>query len=190
MDSSSWPKGKKNATKLKSSKQAAVLLTAVNKDGVSVAGALAKLKLKFGLRSMGIASLRPRRARMRAMIYEVPGEESQAKADNLAAKFRAELNAEDIKVARPTKTAELRLSGLDNVADGWDVADAVATVRSCGTDDVLVGTIRRPQGGLRSVWVRCPAAAARKIADAGRVRMGWMMARVEAFKPRPAQCFQ
>lgn len=43
---------------------------------------------------------------MGAIIYEIPGEESQSKADELAAKLRSELSAEEVKVTRPIKTAD------------------------------------------------------------------------------------
>jgi hypothetical protein len=115
---------KEKKTKIKVPKRAAVVLTAVDKEKVSVADALAKIRSKIDLRAMGIASLRPRRALTGAIIYEVPGEESQAKADELVVKFRSELDAGEFKVARPTKTAELRLFGLDDVTDDRGVAEA------------------------------------------------------------------
>ena len=46
------------------------------------------------------------------ILIEVPGEESSAKADNLAAKLIFPED-EGIKVPRPTKRSELRISGLD-----------------------------------------------------------------------------
>lgn len=139
---------------------------------------------------MGIPSLRPRRALTGATIYEVPGEQSNEKTDTLAAKLRSELNNEEVKVARPVKTAELRLSGLDDLTDSQAVADAMARVGGCVTWEVQVGAIRRPRGGLGSVWVRCPAAAARKLTEATRVQVGWVMARVEALRAKPAQCYK
>ena len=48
------------------------------------------------------------------ILIEVSGEESAAKADNLAAKL-IEIFPEDegIKVTRPTKRSKLMISGLD-----------------------------------------------------------------------------
>ncbi|XP_025997575.1 uncharacterized protein LOC113005881 [Solenopsis invicta] len=66
----------------------------------------------------------------------------------------------------------------------------MAAVGGCKTWEVTVGTIRRSRMGLGSVWVRCPAAAARKLSEAGRVQVGWVMARVEALRPRPMQCYK
>lgn len=139
---------------------------------------------------MGIQSLRPRRARTGALIYEVPGEQSQEGADKLANTLRQHLNEKEVKVDRPVKTAELRLSGLDDGTSDVNVAEAMARVGDCKTWETQIGDIRRPRGGLGSVWVRCPAAAARKLAQAGRIQIGWVMAKIEALRPRPAQCYK
>ncbi|XP_011171567.1 uncharacterized protein LOC105204213 [Solenopsis invicta] len=171
-------------------KRAAIVLMATDKDGTSVADALARVRDQIDLRSMGIPSLRPRRALTGAIMYEVPGEQSKEGAEKLEAKLRELLNPEEVKVSRTTKTAELRLSGLDDLTVAQDVAEAMARVGGCTAHDVQVGTIRRPRNGLGSVWLRCPAAAASKLAQAGKVQVGWVMARVEALRPRPAQCFR
>ncbi|XP_039315378.1 uncharacterized protein LOC120359958 [Solenopsis invicta] len=171
-------------------KRAAIVLTAVDGAKISVADALAKVRNQIDLRSMGITSLRPRRALTGAIMYEVPGEQSQEGAERLESRLREILNPEEVKVSRPIKTAELRLSGLDDLTDVQDVAEAMARVGGCAALEVQVGTIRRPRNGLGSVWLRCPAAAARKLAQAGSVQVGWVMARVEALRPRPAQCYR
>ncbi|XP_039315520.1 uncharacterized protein LOC120360036 [Solenopsis invicta] len=114
--------------KVKVPKRAAVVLTAVDGEKTSVADALAKVRNEIDLRSMGIASLRPRRALTGAIMYEVPGEQSQEGAVRLETRLREILNPEEVKVSRPVKTAELRLSGLDDVTAARDVAEAMARV--------------------------------------------------------------
>ncbi|KMQ91114.1 gag-pol polyprotein [Lasius niger] len=44
--------------------------------------------------------------------------------------------------------------------------------------------------GLHTVWVQCPLNAAIKIANYGRVRIGWTSARLDLLGPRPTQCFK
>lgn len=85
------------------------------------------------LRSLEIASLRPRKAVTGTIIYEVPGEISQSKADDLAAKLREKLNPKEIKVARPTKMVEFCLSGLDDMTDNRTEAEAMAAVGGYAT---------------------------------------------------------
>lgn len=96
---------KQKKTKIRVPSRAAVVLTAVDSSKTPLSEALAQVRNKIDLRSLRIASLRPRRAITGTIIYKVPGEQSEEKADALAAKFRQELNSEVVKVARPTKTA-------------------------------------------------------------------------------------
>ncbi|XP_039309910.1 uncharacterized protein LOC105207875 [Solenopsis invicta] len=186
------PQHRKNEkkVKIKVPKRAAVVLSAVDSEKTTIAVALSKIRDKINLRALGIASLRPKKAQTGAIIYEVPGERSQELADSLAAKLREELNGEEVKVARPVKTAKLRVSGLDDLTDTREVSEAMAAVGGCKAWEVTVGSIRRSRVGLGSVWVRCPATADRKLSEAGRVQVGWVMARVEALRPRPMQCYR
>ncbi|XP_071576897.1 uncharacterized protein [Temnothorax nylanderi] len=80
---------------------------------------------------------------------------------------------EGIKVARPVKTAELRIGDLDD---------------SITTEEPVAGG---GEGGCRyrSVWVKCPVAAANEIAGKGRLLVGWLSARVQLLEQRPLQCF-
>lgn len=116
--------------KIRVSKRAAVVLTAV--DNSKVAAALSKVKNNINLRRLGIPSLRPRRALTRAIIYKVPGEQSNKKADALAAKLRSGLDSKEVKIARPVKMAELRLSSLDVLTNCQAVAEAMARIEKCG----------------------------------------------------------
>lgn len=159
------PEVKKAKVKVNVPKRAAV-----DKAKTSVADALAKVRNQIDLCSMGIASLRPRRNLAGTTMYEVPGEQSQEGTERLEIRLREILNPEEVKVSRSVKTAELRLSGLDDLTVGQDVAEAMARVRRCAAQEV--GMIRRPRSGLGSVWLRCPAAAARKLAQAGNVPGG------------------
>ncbi|XP_059056093.1 uncharacterized protein LOC131849971 [Achroia grisella] len=43
---------------------------------------------------------------------------------------------------------------------------------------------------MGTVWVRCPVAAAKALIEAGRVKVGWTMARVQSLDPRPMRCYR
>ena len=43
---------------------------------------------------------------------------------------------------------------------------------------------------MGTVWVRCPAAAARKIVLGKRLLIGWFSVRIEALQARPLQCYR
>lgn len=69
-----------------------------------------------------------------------------------------------------------------------EVTVAVARAEECDESAVSVGDMRRGSSGLGWVWVRCLASAARRVYAAGRLSVGWSMARVELLEPRPLRC--
>ena len=128
----------------------------------------------------------------RGILIEIPGEESAAKADNLAAKLKEVFPEDgDVRVARPTKKTELRISGLDGSIRTEEVIAAVAATGDCSENDIRIGEIKkRSPRGLGAVWIQCPTAAAKKLADKGRISIGWVAARVEVLRARPLTCFR
>ncbi|XP_061381479.1 uncharacterized protein LOC116775522 [Danaus plexippus] len=88
-----------------------------------------------------------------ARMFELPEGAGEAKADLLALKLR-ELVPE-VKVARPVKCAELRVSGLDDSVTKEDVLAAVACQGKCSAEQVRVGPIRfRGVFSMGAAWVR------------------------------------
>ena len=126
------------------------------------------------------------------ILIEVSGEESAAKADNLAAKLIEIFpEDEDIRVTRPTKRPEYRISGLDGSIQTEEVTAAVAAAGNCSEKEVRIGEIKkRSPRGLGAVWMQCPSTAAKIIADKGRLNIGWVAARVEVLRARPQACYR
>lgn len=169
---------------------AAVTLTVPPGSKTTYAEAMTLARAKVNIADLGIASVRPRRAVTGAMILEVPGQEGAAKADIFAEKIREALAGTDVRVARPVKTAELRIRGLEDSIRPGEVAAAVAAAGDCPLGEVKTGEVRFSPGGLGTIWVRCPLRAARAIAGRGRLQVGWTSVRVEALPPRPLQCYK
>jgi len=74
-----------------------------------------------------------------------------------------------------------------------DVALAIGETGGSSWLEVKVGEIRRTQRGTVGVlWARCPLEAAIKVAEAGRLMVGWFSARVELLRRRYRllQCFR
>lgn len=113
-----------------------------------------------------------------------------SKADKLALRLREVLGDERAKINRPIKKADLRIAGLNESVTSSELVTAMATFGGCAIEDCKVGEIRRGPTGLGTVWASCPATAAKKMVDARRIRVGWVMARIEALSPRPFQCFR
>ncbi|XP_037292543.1 uncharacterized protein LOC119188789 [Manduca sexta] len=124
------------------------------------------------------------------MLYEVPGAESEQKADSLAARLRECFgDSGDIVVSRPTKCSELRISGLDFAATSETVKAALCSTGGCAAEAVKVGEVRQDRSGMGAVWAKVPTKAAQKI-KAGRLKIGWVVARVTVLEARPMRCYR
>ncbi|XP_063896652.1 uncharacterized protein LOC135118456 [Helicoverpa armigera] len=134
------------AAQLRAPKTAAVVVTLqpdAVKRGVSYRDVLAQAKEAVNLQELGIASgLRLRVTATGARMLEVPGAASGPAADALAERLRASISADDARVSRPHKCADLRIMGLDDSATAEEVVAAVARTGGCSADEVKAGTIR------------------------------------------------
>ncbi|XP_033361469.1 uncharacterized protein LOC117239760 [Bombus vosnesenskii] len=86
--------------------------------------------------------------------------------------------------------AELRVTGIDISVKKEELRRALASAAGCGSAEVQVGEIGATRGGLGSAWIKCPAAGARKLAQAEKIALGWSTARIRAIPKRPLQCFR
>ncbi|CAK9834518.1 hypothetical protein ANTRET_LOCUS11035 [Anthophora retusa] len=155
--------------------------------GEAIRAARQKLDLP---KEVGLEAVRYKRAVTGALLMQVPGPEGAAKADTLAEKLREALEGTGVKITRPTKRAELRVTGLDDSVTPKEVADAIAAAGACKPEDVRTGQIRSAPSGLGTLWVSCPLLAANTVAKAGRIRVGWSSARVAVLAARPLQCYR
>lgn len=71
--------------------------------------------------------MHPCRAITEALIFKIKSEGNGKKTDALAEKLREVVTQRnDVKAAGPTKTVEIRLTGLDNSVTSQEIAEAVA----------------------------------------------------------------
>lgn len=155
------------------------------------AAVLGEARSKIALAELGIDSLMPRRGVTGALLLQISGEGREGKADRLASRLREVLGErEGVRVARPSRQAELRLFGLEESVTREEMAAAVASAGNCGVREVDAGRLRRAPGGVITAWVRCPVRAANAVVSRGRITVGWVSARVEALRQRPLQCYR
>ena len=112
------------------------------------------------------------------------------KASRLATRLAKSLDSATTRVAAPTRTAELRVVGIDISINKDELRQALAHAAGCGGAEVQVEEIGTSRNGLGSAWIRCPVAGARKLAQTGKVILGWSTAKVIAIPRRPLQCFK
>ncbi|XP_026829648.1 uncharacterized protein LOC113562970 [Ooceraea biroi] len=137
---------------------------------------------------IGLDKTRVRYTNTGALLIEVGGPENKTKADALAGHLR-EMLRDGASVRRPVKMAELRFVGLDESVTSGEVANVIAQIGECPVDEVRVGVIKPLRNGLGIVWAQCPLAAAIKVSNQGKVRLGWMLVRAELMRAKPLRCF-
>lgn len=161
----------------------------VNTDTLSYAEAIRKARNGVSLSDLGIKESRIRYAANGSVLVEIPGAEGGNKADILKEKL-AGVFGDQAVVTRPVVKGDLRLSGFDDSISSAEVAEVVAEASACNYRDVKVGQIRMLSNGLCTVWLQCPLAAAIKVAELGKLRIGWTIARIELLKARAIRCFK
>ncbi|XP_045541645.1 caskin-1-like [Papilio machaon] len=150
---------------------------------------LAKAKAAICLRDLGLETVKVRTSMTGSKLMEVGGTTPEETADRLAAEL-VRVIGDWADIARPSKLADLRVSGLDETTTREEVAAKLASTGGCHPDMVKVGLIRPSFWGGGSTLVRCPAAAAKALAQIGKVAIGWCMATVTAVRARPLCCFK
>ena len=175
--------------KLRPPSSAAIVVTCA--DPTSYQEVIGKARSSISLKDVGIEDLRPRRAITGALIWEVRGPESRVKANALAERLTAVFaNRDDVRVSRPSKTAEIRVTGLDDSATPTEVAQDLARACKRLPPEFKVGEVSRAPNGLGTCWVRCPVEAAKQLVAASRVKVGWSSCRVALLPARSLQCFR
>ncbi|XP_045500076.1 uncharacterized protein LOC123697577 [Colias croceus] len=186
-------KGQKRAAKLRSPSSSAVVITLqpdAEKRGVTYASVMAGSRQKIDLAAIGVSALRFKRAATGARILEIPGTTSAKEADALADRLREVWDEDTIRVSRPVKCAELRVTGLDDSVAAEEVAAAISRVGECPGDQVKCSGLRVGSRSSTTAWVSCPVAAAKKVAQVGRILVGWISAGVSLGAVKPQRCFR
>ncbi|KAL0860155.1 hypothetical protein ABMA27_010462 [Loxostege sticticalis] len=187
------PAAAKPATpKLRPPRSSAIVLTLLpgaQEKGVTYESAIRDAKSRINLEELGISGLRFSKAKTGGKILEIPGAASGDKADAFASKLRDVLPAEIVRVTRPIKTVDIRLSGLDDSVTKEEVAAAVSKTGGCVADQVKVGLIRQSWSGSGTVVVKVPVTAAQKLSK-GRLLVGWVSCRVQVLETKPLRCYR
>jgi hypothetical protein len=142
------------------------------------ANVMSRAKKQIDLKALDIDNIRVKCA--------VTGDNKVAKADVLAAALRGFIPQEEARIARPHKTGDLRLHGINEATTANEVAEAVAKTGVCATTEVKVGQLRLAPSGMYSVWVQCPPIRWRRPIESG--WGGWWPEPPSS--PSDPQCFR
>ncbi|XP_043588288.1 uncharacterized protein LOC122570257 [Bombus pyrosoma] len=168
----------------------AVTLTLTEGANMSYADVVSTARRTIPLGEIGLQSVRMKKAVTGAIVIRVPGDKDREKASLLATRLAGVLDPSKVRVGALTIKGELRLLDIDISMEKEELRETLAKAAGCSSTEVQVGEIGTSRGGLGSAWIKCPAAAARKLAQAGKVALGWSIAKVIAIPKRPLQCFK
>lgn len=158
----------------------------------SYADTLKKARDNIDINKLGIEYINAKRAITGGLIMELSGENLDNKANTLINKLKDIFNNTDVKIYRPSKKAELRLSGFDESITTRDIMDALTTNGKCHQDDFRHSEIKFFRG-LGSIWIKCPIAVALRILEknkTNKLTIGWCAVKIELLKNKPMQCFK
>jgi hypothetical protein len=180
----------RTATLPRTQRTSAVTVTLSEGTRMSYADVLATARQKIPLTEIGVESVEMRKVMTCAIIIRVPGDRDRGKASRLAARLTEVLDPTAVRVAAPTKTAELRVVGIVISVVKEELRRALASAAGCSSAEVQVGETGASRGGLGSAWIKCPVAGARKLAREGKVVLGWSRDKIIAIPTRPLQCYK
>jgi hypothetical protein len=183
-------KSSKVAVLPRAPRTSAVTLTISEGAKTSYPDVVAAARRTVELHDIGVDAVHMRKAVTGAIVIRVLGDKDKCKASRLATRLAEILDPTAVKISAPTRTAELRLVGIDISVNKDELRELLASATGCGGSQIQVGEIGISRGGLGSAWVRCPVAGARKLAQAGKIKLGWSIARVIAIPKRPLQCYK
>ena len=93
---------------------------------------------------IGVESLNMRKAMTGAIVITVPGDRDREKASRLATRLAKMLDPATARVAVSTRTAELRVAGIDISINKEELRQALAQAAGCEGAEVQVGEIGTP----------------------------------------------
>ncbi|KMQ90164.1 gag-like protein [Lasius niger] len=169
---------------------AAVLVTIRPGSSLSYREVMVEARSKIDLGAMGIKDSRLKYAASGGILIEISGKDRAEKADDLARQMDGVFKGRGVHIGRPSRMAELRVRGIDVSVSTNDIVDVIVETGKCAREDIRIGQIRDSSFNQGSVWVKCPALAAKKVAKAGNIRVGWGRVTIEPLRPRPLMCFR
>ncbi|XP_061715603.1 uncharacterized protein LOC133523867 [Cydia pomonella] len=175
--------------KLVAPSTAAIVVALKPESEATYASIMSRTTTSVNLADVGLNHVKVRKTAAGARIIEVSGSDNGRAADELCRRM-TEVIGEEARVYRPTKSADLRISGLDEAATQEAIAGAIAKLGECTSEEIKVGKIRAQNNGAGSALAQCPITAAKKVIAAGRLLIGWSSARVVALDPTPMRCYR
>jgi hypothetical protein len=158
--------------------------------GATYGDVLAKAKKSIGSLSVfGVGPAKFRTGVTGARIIELPKQTTAAQADQLAEKIGAAIG-EQAKVTRPVKTADIKVTGLDDSVTPEELRAALAEQAGCPVEQVKVGKVHAGIRGVGAAFASCPVDAVRRLVEKNQITVGWSSASIQLIEQRPMRCYR
>lgn len=135
-----------------------------------------KAKVSINLADLGIKSMKFATTRTGGHKLKISRRDSGDKADALVSRLKEFCPDEKVKVSRPEKRVNVRMTGLDGFTSAEQVA--VAVIRDTGTvyNRTIASNMRHGRGpGSKSyLIILCPLVTAKALKGVKEVDLGWV----------------
>ncbi|XP_058799019.1 uncharacterized protein LOC131668675 [Phymastichus coffea] len=149
-------------------------------DGTSYADILRKVKAAPNMKEIGERVMRIRRTRAGELLLEL--EKPGTASPNIEETVLAILQ-KSAEVQLMTDKETLRIKDMDETTTPEEVIEAVAAVIGPEAAASSSIKIRGLYNGTQAAHIQLPVAAARKLLENGKLRIGWVNCRVQPFTP-------
>lgn len=165
-----------------------IALHCVN-DNITYAQAVKKAKEGIDLKKIGIDNVNMRKARNGGIIMRINGPGNKEKADTLAKAMKEVLEKDCVRISRPVKLTDVRITGIDEDVSPDDIKAAIVNLDGGKSDNIKISNIRTTNDGQNVAWISCPAATADKVNREG-IDIGWGRVKASKLLPKPVQCYR
>lgn len=149
-----------------------------------------KAKRDISLKEIGIEDCRVRKGFTRGLIIEIPGDNADSKADQLVEKLKVVLSQYEVRINRPIKKVDIKLTGLELTTSKEEITEAIVNLGNTSLEEVKVSDIRLDNRDLRTAWIQCSIKAAIKLMEKRKVEVGWTTVICELMENKPLRCYR
>ncbi|CAI6376222.1 unnamed protein product [Macrosiphum euphorbiae] len=153
------------------------------REGETYASVMKRVTQEVNLRELGVEVITTRKTKSGAVLLEVGNSEEAGK---LADRMR-QVIGEDATVGRPTRSTPILILDVPNWIEEAEVISQLVNFDSSFGDCQI--RISDNQGS-RTAFCRIPMKVASKVADAGRIRIGWAMCRAKLLERKDRVCYK
>lgn len=151
-------------------------------EGVTYASIMRTVVSRVKLSEIGVEIGAVRRTRAGGILLQV---KSKEEADKLSGRLQSAV-ADIAKIGRPIRTTPVLITNVPDWMDDSKVEDQIRALDSCLTG--VTARIRENSGRGKVAITNVPMETASRLAEAGRLKIGWSLCRVKLLERKKPAC--